>query len=572
MPLRMYGQYIIQDDTPAESPVMEGTLWYDTLNDELNVCTSVAPYVFTQIGAGSGTVTSVGITVPSLLSVSGSPITTAGTFAVTWNAPANRVPYFSALNTLATSANLTYDGTSFRVDGDLEVTSQLFFGTTQESYLQEFVPVVGSSSLNLVPTGALGSVCIGDPASAIFSNATTAAGSGLIISGDTSPLYAGIVLAATAGSGAYVTFAQSNGTLASPTATTNGLGLGSFEFVGYGATGYKVGARVDGNAVGNFSDTSSPGELAFATTPSGSVIPAYRLTIQSDGSSLFAGHVLFTDNTYDIGASGATRPRTAYIAMSAIIGGTRNLVTTSTDGEVVQNTTAATVGVPVQISPRHRLSGTGWDTDDSVSRTVSFFTEVLPGSAATVVGTWQLGFINPVSAAITYPFSVTGTGTANILTQLNGGTLQAGAGSYLQWNNRSRTISPANGQINWFNSALSAGVGFDHATDAVLKVRTTAQTAYATVDALAYQVSGVTTLDANGLTLPDADDIILGTGTGTKIGTATSQKLGFYNATPIVQGASVADATGGAIIDAEARTAINALISRIEATGLIATV
>lgn len=45
-----------------------------------------------------------------------------------------------------------------------------------------------------------------------------------------------------------------------------------------------------------------------------------------------------------------------------------------------------------------------------------------------------------------------------------------------------------------------------------------------------------------------------------------------YNATPMVQGASVADATGGAIIDAEARTAINALISRIEATGLIATV
>jgi hypothetical protein len=48
--------------------------------------------------------------------------------------------------------------------------------------------------------------------------------------------------------------------------------------------------------------------------------------------------------------------------------------------------------------------------------------------------------------------------------------------------------------------------------------------------------------------------------------------IGFFGATPVAQPAGVADATGGAIIDAEARAAINALISRIEATGLIATV
>jgi len=77
---------------------------------------------------------------------------------------------------------------------------------------------------------------------------------------------------------------------------------------------------------------------------------------------------------------------------------------------------------------------------------------------------------------------------------------------------------------------------------------------------------------AGHITITEANDFILGTTTGTKIGTATTQKLAFYNATPIVQGASVADATGGAVIDAEARTAINALISRIEGTGLIATV
>ena len=79
------------------------------------------------------------------------------------------------------------------------------------------------------------------------------------------------------------------------------------------------------------------------------------------------------------------------------------------------------------------------------------------------------------------------------------------------------------------------------------------------------------TLSQLTLTFADTVNMAFDTTTGTKIGTATTQKIGFYNATPVVQGASVADATGGAVIDAEARTALNALISRIEASGLIAT-
>lgn len=76
---------------------------------------------------------------------------------------------------------------------------------------------------------------------------------------------------------------------------------------------------------------------------------------------------------------------------------------------------------------------------------------------------------------------------------------------------------------------------------------------------------------AGDITIADGGDFILNATTGTKIGTATTQKLGFYNATPIVQGAAVADASGGATIDAEARTAINALLARIRSLGLIAT-
>ena len=87
-----------------------------------------------------------------------------------------------------------------------------------------------------------------------------------------------------------------------------------------------------------------------------------------------------------------------------------------------------------------------------------------------------------------------------------------------------------------------------------------------------YVEAGLTVGLAAPLTLSGGSNVVLDGITGSKIGTATTQKLAFYNATPIVQGASIADPAGGATVDAEARTAITALISRIEALGLIATV
>lgn len=108
--------------------------------------------------------------------------------------------------------------------------------------------------------------------------------------------------------------------------------------------------------------------------------------------------------------------------------------------------------------------------------------------------------------------------------------------------------------------------GSTGATDKALLVAN--GTAGATVQATTVLVDPST----GTVTLPDSANVVLNTGTGTKIGTATGQKLGFYNASPIAQGASVADAAGGATVDTEARAAINAVISRLEALGLIATV
>jgi hypothetical protein len=65
-------------------------------------------------------------------------------------------------------------------------------------------------------------------------------------------------------------------------------------------------------------------------------------------------------------------------------------------------------------------------------------------------------------------------------------------------------------------------------------------------------------------------DFILGTTTGSKIGTATGQKLGFWNATPVVQQAHIADPTGGLVTDTEARAAIASINALLATLGLTA--
>src|SRR3990167_10735726 len=64
--------------------------------------------------------------------------------------------------------------------------------------------------------------------------------------------------------------------------------------------------------------------------------------------------------------------------------------------------------------------------------------------------------------------------------------------------------------------------------------------------------------------LKDGNTISTGATTGLKIGNAITEKIGFYNTIPVIQGGSIADPTGGITTDSEARTAINALITRLE--------
>ena len=92
----------------------------------------------------------------------------------------------------------------------------------------------------------------------------------------------------------------------------------------------------------------------------------------------------------------------------------------------------------------------------------------------------------------------------------------------------------------------------------------------------AYYDAGGTPTDiveikSNALVLADQVDIQTNTGTGTIIATTSSQKIGFFGTAATTQPAAVADASGGAVIDDQARAAINSLLARLRTLGLIDT-
>ncbi len=76
-------------------------------------------------------------------------------------------------------------------------------------------------------------------------------------------------------------------------------------------------------------------------------------------------------------------------------------------------------------------------------------------------------------------------------------------------------------------------------------------------------------LFGDDIMLADGENIILDSTTGTKIGTGTTQKLGFFNATPVVQQPTIADADGTL---ADITTKFNTLLAQLEALGLNASV
>jgi hypothetical protein len=223
------------------------------------------------------------------------------------------------------------------------------------------------------------------------------------------------------------------------------------------------------------------------------------------------------------------------------------------------------------------VSNAGTLTNASNTTITGGGTIALGGFTLTVPATGSaalLGTANTLTAANTFSNATASTSTTTGAVIVTGGV---GIGGAIFVGAASRIGSSGNTAILDLSTSSNVVGALRFTTSSTLRSELQADNSATrlVVNAVtAWDVSAAGTLMTVNLntTWADAVNLAFGSTTGTKIGTATSQKIGFYNATPVVQGASVADATGGATVDAEARTAINALISRIEALGLIATV
>ncbi len=170
---------------------------------------------------------------------------------------------------------------------------------------------------------------------------------------------------------------------------------------------------------------------------------------------------------------------TAIGTMTTDVAGIAN---TATDGLVLQNSTVSTAGVPIQRSPRLRFRSNVWNTTAGGSNNpYEWAINIVPFSAATPGG------------LLTFDYALNGAGfTTGVYFQ--GGSIVLSASVVtpsLQFVTAGWLNQFASGKFTLMNPGQTAGVGLDVTTDAVLKVRTMAHGAYATVDALGYSVGGV---------------------------------------------------------------------------------
>lgn len=141
--------------------------------------------------------------------------------------------------------------------------------------------------------------------------------------------------------------------------------------------------------------------------------------------------------------------------------------TTSTDGIVVANTTAATVGTTVQISRRGRFCGTAYNSVSTLSETNCMVFEALPVTNAgttTLIQRWGQS-IN--GGAVSYGMSLNG----NNLSLASGGSyiggnLSLAATGNINFTSRNNIAMAADGLVNVTNSGVSVGPQFNVGTAA----------------------------------------------------------------------------------------------------------
>lgn len=306
-----------------------------------------------------------------------------------------------------------------------------------------------------------------------------------------------------------------------------------------------------------------------------------------------SGHLVITDNTYDIGASGATRPRDIYLARNLTVGGTSTL--SGALGITVQSATAFTVGrtgttYALQVDTNTALSVTGikitaaaaggglaittissgatenLTIDAKGSGTITLNATgtggitlgrattittgglTISGGGATITGGLTLSSGSQTISAgdftITSGLLFIGTNSTGVFTRVGGyasvGTQYSSGAAVFGGNVR---VTPSVNQMEIINANLGG-----QAIQMLINEPMTFHVLTGTIAAGAAFSAEKMRLSETALTLGTTSvpvNLTVGSTTGTKIGTATTQKLGFFNSTPIVQPASASQAAVG---------------------------
>lgn len=175
----------------------------------------------------------------------------------------------------------------------------------------------------------------------------------------------------------------------------------------------------------------------------------------------------------------ATDYRTAPIVFANGLHSTKDAIAgVSTDGSVIQNTTASTAGVPLQQSPRLRFRSNVWNSTTPANNTNDWWIESIPQTGATPYG--NLYFRSSLNgAASTIPLILNSLGDLSML-----GNFNMAAAKQIIWDTRSVLSSPADGKVVARNQGNTAGIAVDVTTDAVLKLRNRATTGGAVLELL----------------------------------------------------------------------------------------
>lgn len=224
-----------------------------------------------------GTVTNVGLTMPGLFSVSGSPVTTSGTLAVSLVS--------QAANRIFASPDGSSGTPTFRQVAPGDVSSGLY-------------------GINISGNAATATALAANPANC----AANLAARGIAASGAAEDCWEPVRSVA-------LTAPAELSVSGSPVTTAGTLGL--------------AWASAAANSV--FQRAGTSGTPSFSTSLTlGGVLSVQGHTTLGDATSdtltvtarLASGLTWGTDNTYDVGASGVNRPRDLFLARNATVGGT----------------------------------------------------------------------------------------------------------------------------------------------------------------------------------------------------------------------------------------------------------